>query len=55
MAKEGSTIELGCLPIVISIFILWALLFGITWDGVHYDTSCSCERGVSIDKTLVRE
>ena len=50
MARNESTVHVGCLPLVISIIALWALCFGVTVGGKHYGLSCSCERGVVIDK-----
>ena len=42
---------LGCLSVIVLIFAVWALVFGVTINGKHYGiSSCSCERGVEIDK-----
>lgn len=40
----------GCLTVVVAVIALWALIFGITYGGVHYGlSSCSCDHGVVID------
>lgn len=40
----------GCLRVIITIIVVWAVLFGVTWNGKHYGLSCSCERGVEFHK-----
>ncbi len=42
--------EWGCLPLILTILVLWALLFGVSFDGRHYGIGCSCDRGVTVDK-----
>jgi hypothetical protein len=39
----------GCVSFVLGCIILWALVFGVTWEGKHYGLSCTCDRGVVID------
>jgi len=39
----------GCLPIVLTVLLLWALLFGVTYGGKHHGVGCSCERGVTVE------
>lgn len=41
----------GCLGLVLFVFVVWAMLFGVTWGGIHYQTSCSCDDGVQIIET----
>lgn len=38
----------GCLSLVLFILFMWALCFGVTWNGVHHDLSCSCDKGVQL-------
>jgi hypothetical protein len=40
----------GCLPFVLSMCVLWFLLFGATWNGTRYELSCSTEHGLVIAK-----
>lgn len=40
---------LGCGGMIITGLIIWAFIFGWTWDGKHYDVTCSCERGVVVE------
>lgn len=42
---------LGCLTPILFLTALWALIFGLTWGGTHYDLQCSSNRGVEIKKT----
>lgn len=49
--SKNTTVEFnpfGCLPIVVSILILWGLCCGVTLGGKHYDMSCSCDKGVDV-------
>ena len=39
----------GCLGLVVSVLLLWALVFGVTWHGRHHSLGCSCERGVEVE------
>jgi hypothetical protein len=42
---------LGCLGSIAVFFVLWALIFGITVDGRHYEvdcTGCTCDQGVVV-------
>ncbi len=38
----------GCLSTILTILALWALLFGVTVSGKHYEMGCSCSRGVEV-------
>ncbi len=40
----------GCLGWIVAVLLLWALFFGVTWDGKHYGIGCSRERGVEVYK-----
>lgn len=44
----------GCLPVILFITVMWALVFGVTWEGKHYGMSCSCDRGVAIDNGVAK-
>ena len=48
--NDGCTVRVGwgCLPLVLLVFLGWALLFGVTWNGKHHGISCSRARGVEI-------
>lgn len=48
--SSNSTVNCGCgcFSTIISILIIWALIFGITIDGKYYGVSCSCSKGVDI-------
>ena len=57
MAKkdpDGCAVQLtgcsGCLSVIVMILGLWALVFGVTYEGKHYGISCSTERGVEVEK-----
>lgn len=39
---------LGCIGCVLTVIVLWALLFGVTYGGKHYGLSCSCAKGVEV-------
>jgi hypothetical protein len=41
----------SCLGCILTIFVLWALLFGVSWGGSHYNVGCSCDRGVAIEES----
>ena len=47
MAKSSSG-QGGCIPFVIGIIVLWALVFGVTWNGVHHGISCDSNKGVEV-------
>jgi hypothetical protein len=32
--------------VVILAVTIWALVFGVTCNGVHHDMRCSCDQGV---------
>ncbi len=38
----------GCLTTVAAVLVVWAFLFGVTWNGKHYGLSLSCSEGVVI-------
>lgn len=40
----------GCISIVATVLVLWALCFGVTVDGKHYEIHCSAEHGVTVEK-----
>lgn len=46
-AASGCTCT-GCLGCLALVFVLWALVFGITVGGVHHAVTCSTERGVEV-------
>ena len=37
---------LGCIGLILCIFVIWGLIFGITVGGRHYGMKCSVDRGV---------
>lgn len=38
----------GCISLIITILVVWALLFGVTYKGKSYGLSCSCDKGVEV-------
>lgn len=55
--KKGKTVHIdlggcggccGCLFLIITGYLFWALVFGVTWAGTHHSISCSQENGVEI-------
>lgn len=38
----------GCISIILTLMFLWALVFGVTWNGRHHDIECTSERGVEL-------
>lgn len=40
----------GCLALIVTCIFLWGACFGVTYDGKHYELSCSCADGVTIEK-----
>jgi len=39
----------GCITLVLGIILLWALIFGVTWQGKHYGLGrCSPHGGVEV-------
>lgn len=40
-------VNLGCLPLVVTMLVLWGLIFGVNVSGKHYGVSCGCD-GVSV-------
>ncbi len=40
----------GCLGVIAMVLFVWALLFGVTYEGKHYGISCSRDRGVEVEK-----
>lgn len=39
----------GCLMVILFFFVLWGLIFGVTWNGQHHGISCTTDRGVVIE------
>lgn len=50
MRKRDGDGLLGCLGIIIFFIVLWAVFFGVTVGGRHYQMSCSCQDGVRFDR-----
>ena len=48
MSDNDSSNGGSCLGCVLFIFVMWAVLFGVTWNGIHYGIECSSEHGVEI-------
>jgi len=38
----------GCLGCLVFLFLIWALIFGVTIGGHHYGISCDMEHGVLV-------
>ena len=45
---EVSVSNGGCITTIIALIILWALLFGVNYNGKHYGISCG-PTGVNVD------
>ncbi len=45
---QASGSPVGCLSLIITVILVWALIFGVTLDGKHYGLDCSCAHGVTI-------
>lgn len=39
----------GCLGTIAFVIVVWALAFGFTANGKHYEMSCDCSKGVKVD------
>ena len=39
----------GCISIILFVFLIWALLFGVTCNGAHHGVTCESKRGVVIE------
>jgi len=46
--SESSGGGCGCLSITLFVILVWALVFGVTWNGVHHEIGCSCDHGVEV-------
>ena len=40
---------MGCVSVVVRVFVLWVLVFGITLGGKHYGLSLDCNKGVVVE------
>jgi hypothetical protein len=47
-SSSGGQSPFGCLGCVVTILVLWALVFGVTWGGVKYAVKCSATNGVEV-------
>jgi hypothetical protein len=48
IAASLITILVSLPRVFVAITILWALASGVTWNGRHYELSCTCGRGVVV-------
>lgn len=48
MSKQSGDGDTGCLGCVLSVLLVWALVFGVTVGGRHYGVFCSPDKGVEI-------
>lgn len=39
----------GCIGLVVTILIVWALIFGVTIDGKHHGITCTSDKGVVVE------
>jgi len=46
--KTGGGGGCGCLGCLVFLFLIWALIFGVTIGGHHYGISCDMEHGVLV-------
>jgi hypothetical protein len=51
--ERSTTVTLGgswgCFWFVLLCLFLWALIFGVSWNGKHYALGCSCSKGVEVE------
>ena len=47
--SDNSSNGPGCFSFILGLTILWALIFGITWNGKHHGFACTCDRGVVVE------
>lgn len=40
----------GCLTTIAIAIVVWAICFGVTWNGRHYGINCSCAKGVEVEQ-----
>lgn len=45
----------GCLGCIGTLLVIFVLLFGFTWSGVHYEIGCSSERGMEFTPDPVQD
>lgn len=50
-SSSSSSSPFGCIGCIVTVLVLWALIFGVTFSGKHYDLSCSCNKGVEVAPT----
>ena len=48
VVNNGNSSGGGCLRVILLVLVLWALIFGVTWNGRHYEIGCSCDKGVHV-------
>jgi hypothetical protein len=48
MSKSDSSNGPGCAGVVVGALIVWGFVFGVTWNGHHYNVNCTCDRGVVV-------
>lgn len=50
MSQRDGGGALGCLGTIAFAILLWAIFFGVTVGGRHYQMVCSCRDGVRFDQ-----
>jgi hypothetical protein len=48
MSKQSSSGGFGCISTIVFIILVWALVFGFTYNGKHYGLKCSTNNGVEV-------
>jgi hypothetical protein len=51
-AKSSSGGGCGCVSLILTCVVVWAVIFGVTIGGKHYGMSCSCKRGVDVIESV---
>lgn len=46
MSRRRAVVDVGCLPLIVTILVMWALFFGVTINGKWHGIQCSASRGV---------
>jgi hypothetical protein len=47
-SSSGGGSGCGCFTLIALVIVLWALIFGVTWNGQHHGISCSCDKGLVV-------
>ncbi len=48
-ASSSDSSPFGCVALILTCLVVWALVFGVTVGGRKYEVGCSCDRGVVVE------